>query len=198
MQSSQEPQLTTEELTRLQQFAKQGIHLTPEMLKNITSEFTVNSAVNALADRFYEALHITVQKEGKLFSLIQVTNPMFENVGMKEENPDFMKLWEQKNMKLSANMVKGFLAFATHGLNPYVKQELKPYDIDDLACIFLAKHFSQSDNSWRWKKGRIPKRPQFSKKMRKRIQKLYDEFNTVKRHRRNEAKMRTHCVRIYG
>jgi hypothetical protein len=202
MQRTEEPPLTSDELTRLQQFAKDGIHLTPEMLRNITPEFVISPIINTIADSMIESLGVIVKKEGRLFPLIEVRNPILEHVGMKKENVDFMKVWEQKNMKLSLNMKEGFLSFATHGLNPYIKQELRDYDIEDLFCILAAKIIREREKfrtSGRpWKKGKIPKRMGFTKKERKRILVIYKELAAIEKAKRKRERISAYSGLIYG
>jgi len=202
MQEIEERQVTPEVKAALQQFAKEGCNFTPEMVDKLIPKIDVSPIINTIPDHFYQSLTVMLEENGILFPAIQVRNPNFQRVGMKEENLDFMKVWEQKNLKLSLNTVKGFLSFATHGLEaqlkPFVKQELKPYDVDDLLSILLAKHLAQRDDSWRSKKWKVPKQLRFSKKIRKRTQKLLDEFRGIERRRRQENKMVDHSSTIYG
>lgn len=194
--------LAPEQLAYAKRMISEGVHLTPDMIRNITPEFTVKRIVDSVLDQT-QGLQVLLQDtSGKWIQYVHVHNPIFDSISMKDENPDFMKLWEQKNMKLSVNMVKGFLSFATHGMNPYVKQELKSYDVDNLLCILLAKHFSDSEysseHSWRWKKGRIPKRIRVPKRMRSRVQRLYEEFNAIKKQRRKRGRDGPIMGTIYG
>jgi hypothetical protein len=80
------------------------------MLRNLTSEISVSLIINNLADSMFDSLGVVLGKDGKLFSAIEVKNPFFGDVGMKEENLDFTPAWKQKNLKLSINIVKGFLS----------------------------------------------------------------------------------------
>ena len=210
MEKNQDPQLTPEELLRLQQLAKEGFNFTPQMLRNLTPEISVNPIINNLAESTFDSLGVILGKEGKPFSAIQVKNPFFADAGMKPENLDFTPVWQQKNLKLSINEVKGFLSFATHGLEaqlkPFIKQELKSYDVEDLLCIFYAKWLAQRDDSYlhhshvkRWK---LPERLRFPSKMRKRTRNLLNEFRLIEKKKKqveNEDGVSGHRrVPVYG
>jgi hypothetical protein len=202
LETEKEPALTSDELTRLQQLAKEGIHLTPEMVQNITTEISWHPIADLLEHNWSTLNLILTDSAGRLFPFFRVDNPMFGNVGMKEENPDFLKVWEQQRMKLSLNLKHGFLALATHGPYQYVKQELKDYDVEDLFCILAAKIIKEREKyrtSGRpWKKGRLPKVMRFTKKMRKRIQKHYKLLSEVETNRRKRERIVDYCGTIYG
>lgn len=198
MEKNKEPQLTPQVEAALQQFAKEGINFTPEMVRNTITEMFWHPIGDLLTHNWSALNLVLTDSAGRLFPFFRVGNPMFGSVGMKEPNLDFTKIWEQKNMKLSLNLIHGFLSLATHGMNPYVKQELKPYDVDDLLSILLAKHLAQHDDSWRSKKWKVPKQLRFSKKIRKRTQKLLDEFRGIERRRRREEKMVDQSSTICG
>jgi hypothetical protein len=206
MRKTEEPQprlvLTPEQAEAMRNSAEFLKHLPTDYLEKLISKITVSPIINTLPDRFYQSLTVMLEENGKLFPAIRVANPNFADTRIKEPNLDFTPVWEQKNLKLSLNTVKGFLSFATHGLEaqmkPFVKQELKPYDVDNLLSILLAKHLAQRDDSWRSKKWKVPKQLRFSKKIRKRTQKVLDELKAIERRWRQEEKMVDHSSTIYG
>ncbi len=194
--------LTEQEKLYVVKQAANGIHLTAQMVKNISTEILYNPLQN-LQDTIWQALNISlVDSEGHTFTPFKVRNPMFDGVGMKPPNLDFMKLWETGKFKVSVNLPKGFLGISTHGDSPYVKDEIRPDEENELRNMLNAKYFLESENAWRWKKDGIPVRPQFSKKDRKQIRAYYKLFRQQQKDRRRqksmEKKMRTHSDHIYG
>jgi hypothetical protein len=194
--------LTEQEKLYVVKQAANGIHLTAQMVKNISTEIVYNPIQN-LQDAVWQALNISlIDPEGRTFTPIKIRNPIFDGVGMKPPNLDFMKLWETGRFKISVNLPKGFLGMSTHGDNPYVKDEIRPDEENDLCNMLLAKYFLESENAWRWKKGKIPKAAYFARKDRKKIEGYYRLFKQLdkdrRRQRRAQKKMPGHFSGIYG
>lgn len=190
--------LTPQQQSYLMKQAAQGFHLTPQMVKNITSEITFNPMID-MALKDWVSLGVTLtDTSGKLFPVIQVNNPMLENVGMKEENLDFEKLAESRDFKLSVNRPKGFLSLATHGNHPWVKEELRRDEIEWYAAAFFVKYLLQREDSWRYKKRGLPKQMYLPKGFRKKMKFIFCKLQEIKREQRLQKKLSTHRVTIYG
>jgi hypothetical protein len=209
-EENHEDEFKPEVRAALEKFSLEGLNLTPDMIEKLIPKFELSPIMNTLSDRNIDVLAVLVGENGKLFPAIQVTNPSFADTRMKPENPDFMQLWEQQHLKLSVNLTHGFLSFMTHGLEaqlkPYVTQILKPYDVEDLFCISAAYMILQRErhrtSGKPWKRGAIPQRMRFTKKIRGRIRKHYKLLRGIERERRRreckEERIGHYSGHIYG
>lgn len=179
-------------------------HLPAEWIEKLVTQYYISPQMDLLPQRILDSLTLIGVEDGKLLPLMQVTNPNLVDTRWKPQNLDFMELWEQQHLKLSVNMTHGFLSFMTHGLEAqlkqaagaYITQPLKPYDVDNLLSILIAKHYAQREDSWRWKKGKIPEALYLAKNIRKKAQKHYDQFRAIERGKRKRDREERNA-RIY-
>jgi hypothetical protein len=194
--------LTEQEKLYISKQAVQGIHLTPQMVKNISTDIVFNPIQN-LQDTVWQALNISlIDPEGRTFTPLKIRNPIFDGVGMKPPNLDFEKLAESQYFKLSVNRPKGFLSLSTHGDRPHVHEDLRPDEVENYAATFLVKYLQERQKDRGagrpWRKNTIPKRLQFSKKFRRKLQALDKHLREIRREERKKNRIRSYYDRIYG
>lgn len=194
--------LNPQEIRYLKQMSVKGFNLTPEMIKNISSEITLGNLTKLQSD-MWSSLEINVRDSlGNIMNAIAIDNPMINVLDWKPGNLDFMKLWGGENMKLSVNMLKGFLSIATQNQSRFIHEELSRYDVEDLAAIVVAQYLYGREREKKagmpWRKGKIPKMMRFPKKFRIKMQQHYSQLVAIRKNKRIREKEEESAKRIYG
>ena len=159
--------LTEDQRALLNDFRKNGINLTPEQILKIASgEIEYHRPPKSL-DEEIAAIHVDIEKGDG--SRVPVLEGRRIEVGLghkNKPNPDFVPIWQKKDMSVSVSLPKGYISLAAHGGVHFVKQELASYDIESLLGAFIGVYYAG--------RGRLPKRMKFTRKIRERAAAMYE------------------------
>jgi hypothetical protein len=173
--------LTQDQRALLVDFEKNGIHLTPEQVLKIASGAIEYHRPPRSFNEEFIGIHVGLEKpDGTIFKAIEARAVQAGFARKHEANPDFASIWQKKDtrkdadssMSASVNLRKGYISLAAHGGNHYIKVDLASYDEESWLGALIGAYYAR--------RGGLPKRMKFTRKIRERAAAMYELLATAK------------------